>query len=126
MSNQHPQQVTDIYYRIRFPGKVGTDEEYYISNSGNTRWSSLTQIKSLITMGIPCGYQNRLRKKFEDVEGGYEVIEVIDVIKRTETIIIFDKPNLKVKRRKRKVNNTESIELNTELLSNDNNNNEED
>jgi hypothetical protein len=126
------QQVTDIYYRIRFLDleKVGTPEEYYISRNGTTRWESITQVKALLTRGRSCGYQGRLHRPFEN----YEIVEIIDTIKRVTNVIVLD-GGFKVKRKRRRINkNVELVELaeseianidNDDNINNDNNNEEE-
>lgn len=73
--------VEQTYYRIRFPDKAGTGSEFYSSNNGTDRWYELSKVKALISRGRPYGYRSLV--PFEN----YEVVEVSDVIRRTQKVI---------------------------------------
>jgi hypothetical protein len=77
--------ITRIYYRIRFPAKVGTGGEFYSTVTGNSTWSSLGSVKGLLSRGKPYGYHGRLREPFSD----YEVIEVTERV-RSEARVLPD------------------------------------
>lgn len=77
------EQITQTYYRIRFPEKSGTGSEFYSSRNGTDRWYALAKIKALISQGQRKGYKGQIRVPFE----GYEVVEVTEKITHSEKII---------------------------------------
>lgn len=74
-------EITNVYYRIRFPDKAGTGSEFYSSNNGTSQWSELSKIKSLLTRGRPYGYRSLV--PFEN----YEVVKVTDRVVSTSEVI---------------------------------------
>ncbi len=77
--------ISKTYYRIRFTADVHYFKagSYYSSNNGTTEWGELKKVKALLTRGIPAGYKGRFLIPFTD----YEVVEVKEIIQRTETVV---------------------------------------
>lgn len=76
-------EVTRVQYRIRFPAKVGTGEEWHRSNNGTSEWGDLAKVKAVVTRGIRRGYKGQIRIEFAD----YEIVRVIERVATTIEIV---------------------------------------
>jgi hypothetical protein len=102
MGNKY-EQLTDIYYRIRFLDKIGTPDEYYVPKNGTGIYESLSEVKLALSQGRRTGYQGRLKMPFEN----YEIVEFVDSIRRITNIIVIDGFKIGRKKRRKSKNNSE-------------------